>query len=169
MGWQCLRCLTSTRVALSFFELSWVRGGFWQFSLFLAFFLFLAFWHFDIIDIFQIASQFLIVRVKQKNGLKSENLELTKEIEGLKNRWNSSLWQRKKEGWHRFLKSFAIFVKLSKKIFSLCPVLTKLALDLHVNFRMCSVLCVLSRLFFKASDWLIYKPLTVVLAPFLSN
>ena len=53
-----------------------------------------------------------------------------------------------------------------------CPALTKLALDLHVNFCMC--VCIMyvcmyvrmfSGLFFEASDWL----LVVVLAPRLSN
>ena len=43
-----------------------------------------------------------------------------------------------------------------------CPVLTKLALDLHVNF------C-LSGLFFKACNWLIYWLLTVDLAIYLSD
>ena len=51
-----------------------------------------------------------------------------------------------------------------------CPALTKLALDLHVNFclSVCLSVCV-SGLFFKASNWMIYWLLTVVLAPYLSN
>ena len=51
-----------------------------------------------------------------------------------------------------------------------CPALTKLALDLHVNF--CVFVCLsvcLSGLFFKASNWMIYWLLTVVLAPYLSD
>ena len=49
--------------------------------------------------------------------------------------------------------------------FRFCPALTKLALDLHVNFCL-FVLCLfvrLSGLFFKASNWMIYWLLTVVL------
>ena len=51
-----------------------------------------------------------------------------------------------------------------------CPALTKLALDLHVNFCLfvCLSVC-LSGLFFKASNWMIYWLLTVVLAPYLSD
>ena len=51
-----------------------------------------------------------------------------------------------------------------------CPALTKLALDLHVNFCLfvCLSVC-LSGLFFKASNWIIYWLLTVVLATYLSD
>ena len=47
-----------------------------------------------------------------------------------------------------------------------CPALTKLSLDLHVKK---SLSVCLSGLFFKASNWVIYWLLTVVLAPFLSD
>ena len=59
-----------------------------------------------------------------------------------------------------------------------CPALTKLALDLHVNFCLfvCMFVCLsvclfvcLSVLFFKASNLMIYWLLTVVLAPYLSD
>ena len=51
-----------------------------------------------------------------------------------------------------------------------CPALTKLALDLHVkkSLSVCLFVC-LSTLFFKASNWMIYWLLTVVLAPYLSD
>ena len=51
-----------------------------------------------------------------------------------------------------------------------CPALPKLALDLHVNFGLfvCLFVC-LSGLFFKASNWIIYWLLTVVLATYLSD
>ena len=51
-----------------------------------------------------------------------------------------------------------------------CPALTKLARDLHVNFGLfvCLFVC-LSGLFFKASNWIIYWLLTVVLATYLSE
>ena len=51
--------------------------------------------------------------------------------------------------------------------------LTKLALELHVNFCILSgcmyFVCMFSGLFFKASDWVIYLLLVVVLAHRLSN
>ena len=55
-----------------------------------------------------------------------------------------------------------------------CPALAKLALDLHVkkSLFVCLFVCLsvcLSGLFFKASNWMIYWLLTVVLAPYLSD
>ena len=54
---------------------------------------------------------------------------------------------------------------------SFCAELTKLALDLYVKKWMCvRVVCVcISCLFFKASNWMIYWLLTVVLATYLSD
>ena len=51
-----------------------------------------------------------------------------------------------------------------------CPALTKLALDVHVNFcgSVCLSVCV-SGPFFKASNWMIKWHLTVVLATYLSD
>ena len=62
------------------------------------------------------------------------------------------------------MNDFGFFIVINYSINYFCPALTKLALDLHlhVNFR-------LSGLFFKASNWLIYWLLTVVLAPYLSD
>ena len=55
-----------------------------------------------------------------------------------------------------------------------CPAPMKLALDLHVNFcvSVCLFVCLsvcVSGLFFKASNWMIYWLLTVVLATYLSD
>ena len=55
-----------------------------------------------------------------------------------------------------------------------CPALTKLALDLHINFcvSVCVYVCMsvcLSVLFFNACNWMIYWLLTVVLATYLSD
>ena len=80
--------------------------------------------------------------------------------------------------WHHFMASNNI-AWLEKKIkIYFCPALTKLALDLHVNFclfvclsvrlSVCVSVC-LSGLFFKASHWMIYWLLTVVLVTYLSD
>ena len=91
------------------------------------------------------------------------------------------LWISKKvlsESFQIFLNIFRTHLEITKitsysvwhsKTF-FCPALTKLALDLHVNFcgSVCLFVC-LSGLFFKASNWMIYWLLTVVLATYLSE
>ena len=70
----------------------------------------------------------------------------------------------------RFLGFATISMSAQKNHKNFCPALTKLALDLHVNFCLFVCLCAcLSGLFFKASNWIIYWLLTVVLATYLSD
>ena len=75
----------------------------------------------------------------------------------------------------KFLLGFDLYLKENIKftisiLMDFCPALTKLALDLHVNFCVfvCLFVCV-SGLFFKASNCMIYWHLTVVLATYLSD